>query len=95
MLLLLLLHIRARQVYTDSFGDAHGVQATAEKPFPPGALQPMFSSYEYATGCQTVYVEVLGGFPYYFPACVSFRVGVYPRNSRSRRQASRFVLVRA
>jgi len=56
------------QVYTDSSGDAHGAEATSEKPFPSKAIQPLFSSYKYATGCQTTYAEVIGGFPYYFPA---------------------------
>jgi len=56
------------EVYTDSSGDSHGAQATPEKPFPSNAIQPLFAKYKYATGCQTTYGEVIGGFPYYFPA---------------------------
>jgi hypothetical protein len=56
------------QVYTDPFNHAKGVQATAAKPFPAGTIVPLFSKYKYATGCQTTYVEIIGGFPYYFPA---------------------------
>ena len=56
------------QVYTDPFNRAKSVQATSAKPFPSGTIVPQFSQYKYATGCQTIYTEVIGGFPYYFPA---------------------------
>ena len=56
------------QVYTDPFNHAKGVQATAAKPFPTGTIVPLFNAYKYATGCQTTYTEVIGGFPYSFPA---------------------------
>jgi hypothetical protein len=56
------------QVYTDPFDHAKGVEATAAKPFPAGTIVPLFNKYQYATGCQTTYAEVIGGLPYYFPA---------------------------
>eukprot|EP00040_Diaphanoeca_grandis_P021743 m.116102 g.116102 ORF g.116102 m.116102 type:complete len:199 (-) comp28477_c1_seq1:172-768(-) len=55
------------QVFTDTFGDSHGTQATAQKPFPSSAIQPFFSEYTSSTGCQSTYAEIIGGFPYYFP----------------------------
>eukprot|EP01009_Symbiontida_sp_KSa7_P004023 NODE_1984_length_523_cov_398.637131_g1618_i0.p1 GENE.NODE_1984_length_523_cov_398.637131_g1618_i0~~NODE_1984_length_523_cov_398.637131_g1618_i0.p1 ORF type:complete len:158 (-),score=28.34 NODE_1984_length_523_cov_398.637131_g1618_i0:42-515(-) len=56
------------QVYTDSFNHAHGAQATPQTPFPSGTIVPLFSAYPHATGCQTTYAEIIGGFPYYCPA---------------------------
>ena len=56
------------QVYTDPFGSAHGTQATPESPFPSGTITPLFEKYPYATGCQTVWTEIIDGWPFYFPA---------------------------
>ena len=53
---------------TDLGLQAQSVQATSAKPFPSGTIVPRFSQYKYATGCQTIYAEIIGGFPYYFPA---------------------------
>jgi hypothetical protein len=55
-------------VYTDSFGHAHGTSATSAKPFPSGTIVPIIAAYPYATGCQTTWAKIIGGFPYYFPA---------------------------
>ena len=56
------------QVYTDPFNHSKSIEATAAKPFPSGTIVPLFNQYKYATGCQTIYTEVIGGFPYFFPA---------------------------
>ena len=56
------------QVYTDPFGHAKRVAATPSQPFPSGTIVPLFSAVGSATGCQTTYAEIIGEFPYYFPA---------------------------